>query len=132
MNLPAQPGGRLLRNDLPGFGPEQFVTHFRGAPFEIFQDAESMLLFVVLLALVDVVLTVSEHPIDESGQFVGCRGDGFRSPQAHSHPSIVSPQGTLAAVQALRGNPQGLGGPVNDLASRSSTDFAPRDPVVRA
>jgi hypothetical protein len=49
----------------------------------IFSEELDLLLaissFVVFRTLIDVLLTILEHPIDESGQPVSHGGDGFRS-----------------------------------------------------
>jgi hypothetical protein len=48
--------------------------------------------FVVLRAFVDVVLTILQHAIEQSGEPMGHSGDGFRSAKLAAQASVLSPK----------------------------------------
>jgi hypothetical protein len=49
--------------------------------------------FVVLSAFVDVLLTVLQHAIDESGESMRHGGDGFRGPEPTAQTSVTARRG---------------------------------------
>ena len=52
--------------------------------------------FVVFRTLVDVVLTVLQHAIDESGQAMSHGSDGFGSTELAAKASVLRPEIGLA------------------------------------
>ena len=49
-------------------------------------------LLIVFRTFVDVVLTVLEHAIDQSGEPMGHSGDGFRGAKPAAQASVLSPE----------------------------------------
>ena len=70
---------------------------FRSAESRCFLSEELDLLlvvssFIVFGTFVDIVLTVLEHAIDQSGQAMGHGGDRFRSAELAAQASVLRPQ----------------------------------------
>jgi len=55
----------------------EFVSQESRSLFEIVEDSLSVLLFVVVESWVHIIRSVSEHTVEDAGQFVGGCGNGF-------------------------------------------------------
>ena len=87
--------------------------------------------FVVLHPFVDVLFSVPEHAVDESGQHVGHGGDGFGCAETCSQAAELGSQVSLAAPQSGGGHAQGGGGTVLDMSGAPAEHLAPGNLVVR-
>src|SRR5262245_1816967 len=70
------------------------------------------LLLVLLHALLDVLRTVLEHPIDQAGQLVSRRGHRTFAANPTFDPAVEQAQRRLRPPQCLRRHPQGERHPV--------------------
>ncbi len=52
---------------------------------------------VVFSSFVDVLLTILQHPINQSGKSMSHGGDGFRGAQLAAQASVLSPEVRLAS-----------------------------------
>lgn len=91
-----------------------------------------MLLFVIVLAFIDVDHPVFQHSVDQAGELVSGGGDGFGSSESGFEASQEGAKGGVASVQALCGDTQGGGGAVLDFSRSRVSDPSPGDAVVRA
>ena len=89
-----------------------------------------VLLLIAFLALFDVVHAAREDPVDQDRQRMRRGRDRLGRSQATPHPPVIGPQGGLALVQVLGGQPQRLGGPVPHPARPPPAHFATRDLMV--
>lgn len=68
----------LLRNCRHKLGVlNDFVSEESRSLFEIVKNSLSVLLFVVVEAWVHIIRSISQHAIEDTGQFVGRCGIGF-------------------------------------------------------
>ena len=86
---------------------------------------------IMLHSLVDVLVAKCEHAVDQTGKFVGHRGDGLGCAEAGSQASIIGPQSAVAVQQMLRRSAQGVSGAVDHIPGAACEPFAPADTVVR-
>jgi hypothetical protein len=75
-------------------------------------SAATLLLFVVLLTLIDVVLATREHEVDHSGKLVGGGRVGAGLVHARAHAAIKGAERRAIARQAHGGHLQRLADPV--------------------
>ena len=129
----------LLRNKLTveassggcgGLGSDE-EPQVGGAAFECGDGSLPLLLFISLLALIDVVLAASEHEVDHSGKFVSDGGVGAGFVHACAHAAVEGAQRRAAARQAHGGELEGLAraiarSPGARRQNFSATDFGPR------
>jgi hypothetical protein len=118
--LPAICSNQELRSDV--------ATKAAGSKFLLY-----VLMVLELLLGEDgfVVGWCGEQVEDDTGQFVGCGGDGLGRAESGAHPSVVLAEPELAAVECLRGHAQCLCGAVVPPAGVSAEDLAATYPVVR-
>src|SRR3954452_8762244 len=69
--------------------------------------------------------------VNDSGEFVGCCGNGFRSSQAATHSAVERAKGGTTALKRLSSHPQSGGEAVFDFACSRPKDFAATDIIVR-
>jgi hypothetical protein len=86
-------------------------------------------LFVVQGASVNVALTVLQHSIDQAGESVGHRSDGFGGTQRSTQTAILSSEVGAAAHQDIGGHSQGCGGTVDDMPRAFAQNFVAADTV---
>ena len=68
----------LLRKGRPKFWVlNKFISQESRSPFEIVEDSLSVLLFVIMEAWVHIIRSISQHTIEDTGQFVGRCGISF-------------------------------------------------------
>jgi hypothetical protein len=72
-----------------------------------FNSLLAVSLLVVLRAFVDVLLTILQHAIDQSGKPVDHRRNGFGGAELGAHSEVLSSQVALAAEQRARCYAQG-------------------------
>ena len=75
---------------------------------------------------------VFDQMMEDAGQFMGGGGDGFRGAETGFHPAEEVAESALAALEALGGHAQGVGGAAFDVAGGDGEDTAAGDAVVRA
>ena len=73
----------LSSNDFESELPRLFAEFALQAP--------TVVLFLQLKDRLIVGLPGRQHVVDDARQFVGCGGDGFRSPEFSAHPAIEMP-----------------------------------------
>jgi len=120
--LPSVTRAQSWSSPLPlrNYGPKLEVLHElisqeSRSPFEIIEDPLSIFVFEVGNSWIHIVLSVFQHPVDDTGWFAGgCRMSFRRSPPI-SHSSIVASQSRVALPGGLGGHPEGTGCPVDDL-----------------
>ena len=100
-------------------------------PLQILDDSILILLFVVVLARIDILFTVFDHMVDDASQFVRRGRDGYRGTMSSSHAPVESAQGALAVADALGGQAKGLRSPVLRLQRATFEYFATGDVVMR-
>jgi hypothetical protein len=81
-------------------------------------------------AFVHILLAICEPPVDQTGELLGHRGDGFGRAESCPEASIVGAQGALTVQQRLRRQAPGVGGTVDHVAGAAFAHLAPADPVV--
>jgi len=89
-------------------------------------------LLVGVLPDVGVLGAVPEHAIDQPGQFVSGRRDGFGCTEPCSEPPVVRPQCRPAVMEALRGKPQGICGSVRARLRAPAQPFSAGDFIAGA
>ena len=71
-------GTFLLRNCRSEIGVlNELISQESRSAFEVVENSLSVLLFVVMESWVDIMRSVSEHTVEDAGQFVGECGNGF-------------------------------------------------------
>ena len=98
---------------------------FTGLALEPLESLLAESSVIMLHPLVDVLRAKFEHAVDQTGKFVGHRGDGFGRAKAGSEAPIVGAQGTLTVPQILRGQAQGVGGAVDDRTGPRASTLPP-------
>ena len=88
--------------------------------------------FIVLSAFVDVLLTVLQHSIDQSGEPVCHGGDGFRGTELAAQASVLRAEVSLASQQGSGCDPQCRSSTVDHMPRASAQHFVPADTVVWA
>ena len=74
---------------------------------ERFEDAITVLVFIPVLAGVDVVQAMLEGAVDHQGEVTGRGSNGFGHAQQGFHSSQVCPERRLGVMQSLSGHAQG-------------------------
>lgn len=75
---------------------------------------------------------VFDEVMQDAGEFMGRGGDGFRSTEPGFHPAEEVAEGGLAALEALGGHAQGVGGAAFHIAGGDGEDAPACDAVIRA
>jgi hypothetical protein len=88
--------------------------------------------FVVLCSFDDVLLTVLQHPIDESCEPMGHGCDSLRGPQFGSQSTVLGAKVRLATRQRVGGHAQGGGRTVDHMACASPDYLVAGDAIVGA
>ncbi len=89
-------------------------------------------LLVVFRTFVDVLLTILQHPINQSGKPVGHRRNGFGGAELGAQAAVLGSKVALAAEQCGRCHAQGRRSTVDHTPRASAQDAVATDPVVRA
>jgi len=76
-------------------------------------------LLVVVRAYIDVLLTILQHAIDESGGPVGHRRNGFGGAELGAQSAVLGSQVALTADQRGRGHAQGRRSAVGGCVRRA-------------
>ena len=84
-----------------GYGNE-VIPELSRAPLGSPEGPLTILLFVVVRTLVHVVLSISQHGVDDSGQLVRCRSYGLGGSQLCPFPAVKRPQGTVSGAARRR------------------------------
>src|SRR2546427_6777462 len=89
-------------------------------------------MLVVLSAFVNVSLTVLQHSIDQSGEPVGHRRNGFRGTELGAQPSVLRSEVGATAHQGNGSHPQRGGGAIDHTPGASGQHLVSAGTVVRA
>jgi len=95
---------------------------------QLVDHALAIAFFEVVLAAVGVFLAFGQHGLDQSGEFVGSRGDGFALVHACAQAAKVGAERGFAGTQCAGREPQGSGGAVGTALGLAAHDFAAGDP----
>ena len=94
------------------FVNDLMVDGKKNLSFQIFYDAFTILLFIIILTGVVVFLFVLKHVVEDTGDFVSGSGDCFWSSMFGSNSAIESTQSTLTTTGTLGRHPKSLCGSV--------------------
>ena len=87
-------------------------------------------MLIVFRPSVDVLLTIFQHSIDQSGQPVSHGGDGFRGAELAAQASVLRAEVGLASQEGGGPQPQCGGRAVEHVTSSSTEHFVADDAVV--
>ena len=100
--------------------------------FEPFNALESEFQFVLVNPFFDVVLSVTQHAVDQSCQMVGHGHDCLWGAKSGSQAPVLGSQRAFTVGQTLSAKPQGVGSTIVNLARRAAYNLASGDQIVRA
>ncbi len=99
---------------------------------EVAEEAVFEVLFVGLVAAVDIGLAEFEQAVNHAGELVGRGGVGLGGAESGLEAAIERAEGRLAAPDGLGGEAQGGGGAVDDAPGARLVSFAAGDFDARA
>lgn len=75
---------------------DELITKRLRFALQIRQHPSTILLFIRLLARVNVICPITQHALDQPGQLMRGRRNRFGRPQPGPHPTVIGTQGTMA------------------------------------
>ena len=88
--------------------------------------------FVLVNAFFDIVLSVTQHAVDQACQMVGHGHDCLWGAESGSQAPVFSSQRAFTVGQTLSAKPRGVGSTIINFACRTAYNLAPGNQVVRA
>ena len=104
---------------------DKLIAQGLGFALQIRQHPIPILVFIRLLARVNVGRTLPQHTVDQPSQLVRSRRHRFGCPEPGPPPTGIGPQGTVTVGDALGRQPQGRRRPVRRWFAPHPVAFAP-------
>ena len=97
---------------IDAFYVDELIAKGLGFALQSGQYPISILLFICLLARINVGRTIAQHAIEQPSQLMRSRRHRFGCPESYPYPTVIGTQGTVTIGDALGRQSQGRRRPI--------------------